>query len=205
MLPFAAGAAAAAIETGAALIGVAADVSTSPTMAAIGAAAGDYVLVFNLNGGTPSLSGGVALIGVGTGFYGKLLDGSDLTRTASATGNSITVLIYRGVTSAAQVAGEVVTPGTVGTRSFAGFTKDMHHAGIVGGIYAQSPGASAAISQPATFTNRAFFNASIGGGNGRNLVADRLQPVNPLYVSGTAFEWSASSNGIIAIVELRSA
>lgn len=204
MFPQALGAATSSLETGASLIAVQQDVVNSSSMASLGAIVGDVVLVLGVS--TPRLQpGNINLMGAQSGAYYKQLTSGDLTRNIEIQqGTTQTVLIYRGC--AAIGSGVTATSfGTIGTQSLAGFTKHAKHAGLVCHMRGGT-NSTVSVNLPATFTTRAYYNVSVGGGSsGRHLCADRLQPVNPVYVSGTPFEWRGTASGSILVIELLTA
>jgi len=188
-------------ETGTDFVAIQTDTVSSSTMATLGAVAGDLVFVFAVSGGTPTLSGGVALTSIGGGGYYKKLVSGDLTRNVTNS-NIVTVMILRGGSTVASVVTDSAN-GSVTNRSVAGYTKNAAHYGQFGIVHSTTPDATLSIGSPAAFAQRALYNPSLGGIH-RIYLATRFQPVNPYYLSGTPFLWSSdgSFNGL-KIFEVR--
>lgn len=207
MLPFASGASASLIETGASYVGGQFSFTTSSVLSTLGAASGDLLITMMPGGspGTPpALSSGNALTNTGNQYYYRVLNGADIAGTVGISGGGLACVIYRGAASVAQVVGDSAS-GAVTNRSIAGFTKNGAHAGLIGIAFNNSSGSSLAIGSPPTFTQRALYDPSGYIANDQCLVADRLQPVNPYYISSTAFLWSSSAGAsAFRILELRS-
>lgn len=204
MLPFATGAAASLIETGAVFVAAQSDVPPTSTLATLGAQAGDLIVCVGT--GTYSIAGGGAgfVTMSGGGAYAVVVSGNLSNKVIKGEGTSFDILIYRGAVSCQRVASDSSSIA-VTSRSVAGFTKNAKHAGLIAQIQSSTIGAALSVGKPASFAQRALYNASTGTPI-RNYVADRLQPVNPYYVSNTAIEWSsAGADNSFRLLELLSA
>jgi len=189
-------------ETGTDFVAIQTDTVSSSTMATLGAVAGDIVFVFAVSGGTPTLSGGVALTSIGGGGYYKKLVSGDLTRNVTNS-NVVTVMILRGGSTIALAVSDS-SALAASNRSVAGYTKNAAHYGQFGAIWTGTSLATVSISSPTTFAQRANYDPSLGGINTVYL-ATRFQPANAPYISGTAFVWSSSgTTNNFAMFEVRS-
>ncbi len=193
-------------ETGARIIGGEYNVVAvaSSTMSSLGAIAGDYLMVIAPNGGTPSLSGVGAGNDLLSGVSSWQIGSGDLSRTVANGGIAMSLVIFRGVTSAARVAVDSAG-GAVTNDAIAGFTKNAAHAGLIGYVASPTSGSALSIGAPPAWATVNGFNASSGTYRRQNILS-RLYPANVSYINSTAFAWSTAdaSGGVVAIYELRS-
>lgn len=184
---------------------------TSPTLASLGAQAGDMVVVIAQASGptAPGTWTGVAVGGSGAGISWRQITSGDLASGVNA-GTSLS--IYRGAVSLTQVASS--SSGTVGTPvTAAGFARNGKHAGLIGFTRTTGDGFNTpGISSPTAWVSRGqsiyyWGAAAPANATGVNL-QDRLTPPNDIYsgqniVSGGPAGAGATSYS--AIFELRTA
>lgn len=208
MFPFASGAAAANLETGAFYVGSQIGFEDSSTLSSLGAAVGDLLIIYNPNGSVSTLSSGNALTpvvdGAVTRFRYRDLNSADIAGTvqSSTTFPSNVLLIYRGASSVDVVISDFSSTIT-SNKHAGGFTKNALHAGILCVISSEDAGETLTINSPVTFASRGSYNPG-GADEDTVLFCDRLYPLNPTYVSGTDIIWSASgTNNRLKVLELR--